>query len=318
MEYFSEFRLHTWTLINSGKTFFDKKVLIVAGDSFTNNAYMPSIEQHWSYIVGNKLNYDFVFNIATSYGSNEEIFNNCVSTFTNENPHAIYNESIVDKFYLSSYFEIKNIDVVIIWSTPIRDKSSISLFYQPFKISTIPDIEANTPNVSIFKKYYEDWFRYEYHSYKTQLYILMLQEYLKIHQINYNFFMGFTPLVNKEFENSKWDLRKYIDEERFYGLHNFPYNLQDYLAKKVNDNFNSNIPISELYFFGPAFKKLKNIFDNTFKNFDEYDNRKKIINSASTPGTYDNIFVDDGHPAKLGLELIAELITIKIIKTKIE
>ncbi len=59
---------------------YDKKVLFVFGDSWTNNRYVDEPKKHWCYLLKEKLNYDLVVNISDNYDSNYEIFDTIKKT----------------------------------------------------------------------------------------------------------------------------------------------------------------------------------------------------------------------------------------------
>ena len=71
--------------IGDVSSYSDFKILIVAGDSWTNNAYLN--ENHrWAYLLGKKGNYDCVFNLSTDYGSNSEIYQSLLKFISHEEP----------------------------------------------------------------------------------------------------------------------------------------------------------------------------------------------------------------------------------------
>tara|TARA_B110000858_G_scaffold114832_1_gene131234 strand:- start:2384 stop:3316 length:933 start_codon:yes stop_codon:yes gene_type:complete len=279
------------------------KLLIVAGDSWTNNAYLNENDR-WAYKIGKKGNYDYVFNLSTDAGSNSEIYLSLLNFLTNTTNvhHKVINDCIIKEFFKS-----ENIDIIITWSTPIRDKGEMSILYRPYKCATIPDIaDKDNLNTKIFRKYYENWFREEHHSYKTQLYTLFLQEYCKHNNLNINFSMAFTCLVEDSFKDTKWDLRKDIVEDNFYGLYGYPGCLQDYLISKTDSNFKEEAPIVEMQHLDNTYKKNNKFYDifNRLKPYKEkFERRFNKIEGESI----EKIFTSDGHPGKKGTELISEL-----------
>jgi hypothetical protein len=299
----------------------DKKILIVAGDSWTNNLYL-SKEERWPYKLGILKKYDYVFNISTDYGSNEEIYINLLN-FLNFKyifnfKYAKHNKNVCDTRppvidrcdFKTKYNITNNMDIIVGWSTPIRDKGPLSYLYEPFDTSTIPDIDSSSNSSILWKTYFSEWLNIEHHSYKTQLYILFLQEYCKIHNINWYSFMAFTPLVEKEFKNTKWDLRKHIDENNLFGLYGYPTNMQEYLIQnQYNSNYTQELPILEMQYmetdskiemWTSKFKKLINFKDLFIqrRNFFLSDNH--------------TVFSGDGHPWTVGTTLMADLLATKI------
>ena len=284
----------------------NKKILVVVGDSWTNNLYLEENER-WAYKLGLLKGYDIVFNISTNYGSNEEIFTNLLNFF---NFKEFYKDDKhnIDRCFFKTKYNVNNLDVIIGWSTPIRDKSSISYLYQPFNTSTIPNIEENNNSSLLWTKYFNDWFNVEYHSYKTQLFILFLQEYFKIHNVNWYSFMGFTPLVEKEFENTKWDLRKFIDSSKIFGLYDYPSNMQEYLIKICHNTiYNDELPILEMQYMedNQKINLWTSKFTKLLKFKDKFTKRKEIFDSYTHNK---QIFTSDGHPNIVGTSLIAEFL----------
>jgi hypothetical protein len=284
----------------------NKSLLIVCGDSWTNNLYLDE-EHRWPYLLGNLSNYDYVFNLASDYGSNAEIYLSLIKFFTNaevDDVHGVH--SPINSFTFKDKF--KNINTIVCWSTPIRDKSETSIMYRPYKVATIPNMDdVDALNSKIFKKYYENWFREEHHSYKTQLYTLFLQEYCKYHNINLNFFMAFTCLVEDSFKGTKWDLREHIDSDKFFGLYDWPNCLQDYLISQKTNNYKEVAPILEMQHFDGTYKgknKLYKLFSNLINKTKTIEDRFDIISEPTLEG----MFTCDGHPGKIGTKLIAELI----------
>ena len=255
----------------------DKKVLFVFGDSWTNNRYIKNKKQHWCYLLKEKLNYDIVINTSNNYDSNYQIFDSIKSILSD----AEFPMKKID--YLNLLKEFK---VVIEWSTPMRDSTSVAEMYKPYNLSTIPDLNSNNPNTKLWIDYVSNWFRMEVYSYDTQKRILFLQEFFKHNDIDWYSFMGFTPLVEKEFEGTSYDLREWIDKNRFLFLYDFPNNMQDYLLKSVEPDFNDYIGINEMQF---------------------ENDRKKYFEK------YTDIFTSDGHPNVGGLEIMANILHKQII-----
>ena len=117
------------------------------------------------------------------------------------------------------------------------------------------------------------------YSYDTQKRILFLQEFFNHNKINWYMFMGFTPLVEKQFYNTEYDLRKWIDKKRFLFLNGFPNNMQDYLITTLDKSFQQDININEMQFKNDRHR----YFDN-------------------------EVFTSDGHPNIKGFELMSDII----------
>ena len=249
---------------------YDKKVLFVFGDSWTNNRYVDEPKKHWCYLLKEKLNYDLVVNISDNYDSNYEIFDTIKKTLCDvEFPMKSYS-------YLNKLKEFK---VVVDWSTPMRDSTSVAQMYKPWNMATIPDLNSKQPNTKLWLDYVDKWLRMEIYSYDTQKRILFLQEFFNHNNIDWYMFMGFTPLVEKQFHDTEYDLRKWINKDRFLFLYGFPNNMQDYLITTLDKKFKEDIEINEMQFVNDRLK----YFDN-------------------------QVFTDDGHPNTKGLELMSDII----------
>jgi hypothetical protein len=212
----------------SNQNLYDKKVLFVFGDSWTNNLYVDKPKKHWCYLLKQKLNYDYVVNISDDYDSNYEIFD-CVKKTLSNNDYPMKQQK-----WLKNLREFK---VVVDWSTPMRDSTSVAKMYSPYNLATIPDLNSKEPNTKLWLDYVDKWFRVEMYSYDTQKRILFLQEFFNYNKIDWYMFMGFTPLVEKQFHDTEYDLRKWIDKERFLFLYGFPNNMQDYLITTLDKRF---------------------------------------------------------------------------------
>ncbi len=248
----------------------NKKVLFVFGDSWTNNRYIKNPKKHWCYLLKEKLQYDYVINVSNNYDSNYNIFDATRYVLCD------------DKFPMkqkNSLSKLKEFKVVVDWSTPMRDDTSVAKMYSPYNTATIPDLELVEPNTKLWLDYVDKWFRVEIYSYDTQKRILFLQEFFNHNKIDWYMFMGFTPLVERQYENTEYDLRKWIDKERFMFLNNFPNNMQDYLITTIDENFKDEININEMQ------------FENSRKEF--FSNE---------------VFTGDGHPNIKGFELMSDII----------
>lgn len=249
-----------------------KKVLFVFGDSWTNNRYIGNPKQHWCYLLKEKLNYDVVINTSNDYDSNYQIFDS-IKTILSDNTFPMNKKGYLDT--------LEDYKIVIEWSTPMRDSTSVAEMYSPYNISTIPKLNSIQANTKLWMDYVSKWFRMEIYSYDTQKRILFLQEFFKENKIDWYSFMGFTPLVEKQFDGTTYDLRKWIDKNRFLFLYEFPNNMQDYLLQSVENGFNNYIGINEMQF---------------------ENDRQPLFNK------HNEVFTNDGHPNTKGLEMIADIV----------
>jgi len=177
---------------------------------------------------------------------------------------------------------LKKFKVVVDWSTPMRDSTSVAEMYSPWNTATIPDLDSKKPNTKLWLDYVDKWFRVEMYSYDTQKRILFLQEFFNHNKIDWYMFMGFTPLVEKQFHNTEYDLRKWIDKERFLFLYGFPNNMQDYLITTLDKKFKEDIEINEMQFENDRLEYFG--------------------------GNSEGVFTSDGHPDTKGLELMSDII----------
>ena len=249
-----------------------KKVLFVFGDSWTNNRYIKNPKQHWCYLLKEKLNYDVIINTSNNYDSNYQIFDS-IKTILSDEEFPMNKRGYLDT--------LKEYKVVIEWSTPMRDSTSVAEMYSPYNISTIPNLNSIQANTKLWMDYVSNWFRMEIYSYDTQKRILFLQEFFKNNNIDWYSFMGFTPLVEKQFDGTNYDLRKWIDKNRFLFLYGFPNNMQDYLLQSVEDGFSDYIGINEMQF---------------------ENDRQPLFNK------HNEVFTSDGHPNTKGLEMMADIV----------
>ena len=252
------------------KDLHNKKVLFVFGDSWTNNQYINEPKNHWCYLLKQKLNYDYVVNISDDYDSNYEIYD-CVKKTLSDIDYPMNQQKWLNN--------LKKFKVVVDWSTPMRDSTSVAEMYSPWNTATIPDLDSKKPNTKLWLDYVDKWFRVEMYSYDTQKRILFLQEFFNHNKIDWYMFMGFTPLVEKQFHNTEYDLRKWIDKERFLFLYGFPNNMQDYLITTINKDFKEDTNINEMQF---------------------ENNRLEYFSN--------DVFTSDGHPNIKGLKLMSDII----------
>lgn len=255
------------------KDLHNKKVLFVFGDSWTNNQYINEPKNHWCYLLKQKLNYDYVVNISDDYDSNYEIFD-CVKKTLSDIDYPMNQQKWLNN--------LKKFKVVVDWSTPMRDSTSVAEMYSPWNTATIPDLDSKKPNTKLWLDYVDKWFRVEMYSYDTQKRILFLQEFFNHNKIDWYMFMGFTPLVEKQFHNTEYDLRKWIDKERFLFLYGFPNNMQDYLITTLDKKFKEDIEINEMQFENDRLEYFG--------------------------GNSEGVFTSDGHPDTKGLELMSDII----------
>ena len=277
--------------------FKNKRVLIVFGDSWTNNTYLQNYRTYpkktWSYQLAEKLNYHVVLNISWNGGSNVEIFEQCLLMMS------LYEDYEFNKCKIKE-LGCADIKVIIGWSSQIRDFSPIHKIFRPFNVTNIPYVNFEEQSVlsKTYFKFIDKIMRKELYQYTTQVQIILLQEYFKNHNIDFYSFMAFTPLVENEFKNTEWDLREHIDNDKFYGL----YSDINSMAQKLNSLINSDIK-NEFVFDQPHYNNTNfiSIFSKFFNKKKEYKDFLELQNKLKIKSDY---HIEDGHPNELGLKVI--------------
>lgn len=277
----------------------NKRVLIVFGDSWTNNTYLqrPNYTTYpkktWSYQLAEKLNYHVVLNISWQGGSNAEIFEQCLLMMS------LYEDYEFNKCKIKE-LGCADIKVIIGWSSQIRDFSPIHKIFRPFNVTNIPYVSFGEESVlsKTYFKFIDKIMRKELYQYTTQVQIILLQEYFKNHNIDFYSFMAFTPLVENELQNTEWDLREHIDSHKFYGL----YSDINSMAQKLNSLINSDIK-NEFVFDQPHYNNTNfiSIFSKFFNKKKEYKDFLELQNKLKIKSDY---HIEDGHPNELGLKVI--------------
>lgn len=287
----------------------NKKIIFAFGDSWTNNTYIEDINyappgslypsRCWTYRLAEKMGYDCVVNISTAGGSNDDIFKYCLDAM------CLYDEYT---FNLCRIYELKatEIKVVIGWSTQIRNFDVLNNIFRPYNCASLPFVynptDTETKEVRSLHEIYVRNLHSEYLCFKTQLQTIALQHYFKKHGIESFYFMAFTPLLENDIVNTKWDLREEIDETRFYQLYSLGH--MDNTIKKIcnSDSRNKHIVESSMLYmkhFKDYYKKYLPKMDSGY--LDKIDSLDK------------QYFRPDGHPNENGLEIISEEVY-KLIK----
>lgn len=276
----------------------NKKVLIVFGDSWTNNTYLHNFgtypKKSWSYLLAEKLNYDCVINHSWNGGSNAEIFEECLFLFS------LYEDYEFNKCKINE-FEFSEIKIVIGWSSQVRDFSPVHKLFRPFNVTNIPYINFNEKSKfsETYFKFIDKLMKKEYYQYITQIQTILLQDYFKAHNIDCYFFMAFTPLVEDEFKKTEWDLRQYIDENKFYGLNSDVSNMSYKLNSIVNSEVKNNFVVDQPFYNNTNFISIFTNFFNKKKEFKDY------LEVAFKGNDENKYLIFDGHPNELGLEIIS-------------
>jgi hypothetical protein len=279
----------------------NKKVLFVFGDSWTNNTYINNVNEYpqstWSYRLAEKIGYDAVVNVSWDGGSNAEIYENCLTSMSSGNDYEFDKCPIKDL----GFSEMK---VVIGWSSQYRDFGPIHKIFRPYTVTNIPNhidemIDINDAKSVLYHKFIDKMFKKEYYQYTTQLYTIFLQHYFKHHKVDYFMFMAFNPLVEESLKDTEWDLRKYVDKSKFYGLYDEISNMGQLLNHMGGHPIGDTFVVDQPYYYGEGIMRFISKFlnkDSKFKEFLE-GNRTSRLNNP--------YFMEDGHPSVLGLDVIS-------------
>jgi hypothetical protein len=291
MVYINNYNDFTWR-VSDTNYFENKKVLFVFGDSWTNNTYINNFgnypEKTWSYQLAKKLEYDCVVNISTDGGSNDDIFEWCLKIMCLGEDYE-FGKCKIDQL------NTKEIKVVIGWSSQLRNFNSTTKIFRPFNVTSIPYRWTEKSLQSLYEKYISN-LHSEYYCFNTQIQTICLQHYFKYHKIDSYYFMAFTPLLEKELVETKWDLRNDIDKKRFYNLFEDSNNMAAKICEIANDKIKNQFVVDQPYFV----HNLKDWFNEIFLN------KKEFVEYLNTGGFKNKkYFLDDGHPNELGLEIIS-------------
>jgi hypothetical protein len=111
--------------------------------------------------------------------------------------------------------------------------------------------------------------------------------------------MAFTPLVEDEFKKTEWDLREYINEDKFYGLNSDISNMSYKLNHIVNSEVKNNFVVDQPFYNNTNFISIFSKFFNKKKEFKDY------LEVAFEGNNENKYLIFDGHPNELGLEIIS-------------
>ena len=278
-----------------------QKVLITAGDSWTNQLIETfGNEKSWVREYAEVKGYDLVIISAHGGSSATQTFINLIHLFsTDEIKSDVMN---MPTCWFDSYrFEGKELDVIVQWTSIIRDYSEITAWFKPYTTASLPDLSTNEYKLEMYEEFVSNIFNEKYYSYKVQLYSWQLQKYFEKWNIPYYFWMGFCDLVPESVEGTDLDIRKYLNKDRWFNLYDKPNNMSDYLyylekkelPKKLSPLLTEG---NSLCITNTLSKKLKELFDKNIKNT-SYE---------------DSLFLDDLHPSKKGNSEIVKILLERI------
>lgn len=278
-----------------------KKILIATGDSWTNRCkatFAGDDEDSWVPEYAKLRGYDFVIIAAYPGGSVAQQFCNLVSLLTgklfSQDSFGISGEAYPNSWLNDYQFQNKNIDVVVQWTSIMRDFSEFSAWFKPYTYATLPELSNDDFKKEMYEQYITEIVNEKYYSYKMQVYSWQLQKYFEKWNVPYYFWMGFCDLVPKNVEGTDMDIRKVLNKERWFNLYEKPHNMADYLymveKKVIPDRLDAIITDG-----GPSGLRttLSKHLSNLFK-----------INKEQT-SLGDTLFLGDLHANKKGNLVIA-------------
>lgn len=278
-----------------------KKILITAGDSWTNQLIETfGNERSWVREYAQKKGYDLVIVSASGGSSATQTFINLVNLLSNIE----ITSDVMDTpkcWFDFNIFEKKNLDVIVQWTSIIRDYSEMTAWFKPYTTASLPDLSTNEYKLEMYEEFVSNIFNEKYYSYKVQLYSWQLQKYFEKWNISYYFWMGFCDLVPESVEGTDLDIRKYLNKDRWFNLYDKPNNMSDYLyylekkelPKKLSPLLTEG---NSLGITKTLSKKLKELFDKNIKNT-SYE---------------ESLFLDDLHPSKKGNSEIVKILLERI------
>lgn len=207
-----------------------KNILLVGGDSWSNMinglACINSFD-NWVNVFAELMGYDVVILCSGDGDSNEIIFSNLIDVLSNikynHKSSVQKNESWMNTYELENY----NVNVIVQWSSIIRDFSIDTAWYRPFTNASQPEWDKIDENM--YMEYISHVYSDKIYSHKTQYYSWQLQRYFEKWNIPYYFWMGFCNLVPSNVENTEFDIRHLLNQEKWFNLYEKPSNMLDYL-----------------------------------------------------------------------------------------
>lgn len=278
-----------------------KKILITAGDSWTNQLIETfGNERSWVREYAQTKGYDLVIVSASGGSSATQTFINLVNLLSNSE----IKSDVMDTpkcWFDFNIFENKHLDVIVQWTSIIRDYSEMTAWFKPYTTASLPDLSTNEYKLEMYEEFVSNIFNEKYYSYKVQLYSWQLQKYFEKWNIPYYFWMGFCDLVPESVEGTDLDIRKYLNKDRWFNLYDKPNNMSDYLyylekkelPKKLSPLLTEG---NSLGITKTLSKKLKELFDKNIKNT-SYE---------------ESLFLDDLHPSKKGNSEIVKILLERI------
>lgn len=276
-----------------------KNILVVGGDSWSNMLYgiddssVNVTYDNWVNIFSKRMGYDAVILCSGNGDSNEIIFSNLVDVLSNLG--CKHRSSLqANRNNWMSMYELKNynVNVIIEWSSIIRDFSINTAWYRPFSTATQPD--WNNIDESMYNEYILQIYNDKIYSHKTQYYSWQLQKYFEKWNIPYYFWMGFCNLVPTNVKNTEFDIRHLLNKDNWFNLYETPGNMLDYLTYLENKIIPEELPtlVTEGSIF--TLQKGTHIINKLYKN-----NILRVKNG---------LLQYDMHPTEDGHKVISEII----------
>jgi hypothetical protein len=274
------------------------RILIVSGDSWTNQLKETvGIDRSWVKKYAIEKNYDLVIVSAWGGSSSTQSFINLTNLLSGISVSSDVFFGGDDSWFDSYRFNNKKLDVIVQWTSIIRDYSEITSWHKPYKFASLPDLTTSDFKKSMFDDYTLNIFNEKYFSYKVQLYSWQLQKYFEKWNIPYYFWMGFCDLVPESVENTDMDIRKYLNKDRWFNLYDKPNNMSDYLYYLEKKELPKRL--NPLLTDGGNSGLIATISNTLKKLFKENENKTSLEST---------LFLEDLHPSEKGSSEIANIL----------
>jgi hypothetical protein len=286
------------------------RVLIVTGDSWTNRmrgTFTNNDNDSWVPEYVRLRGYDFIIVAAAQGGSATQSFCNLVGLLSGvrflDDTFGISGDHVSDSWLNHYQLKEKNVDVIIQWTSIIRDFSEFSAWYKPYTFASLPELSDDVFKKEMYDEYITHIVSEKYYSYKMQVYSWQLQKYFERWNIPYYFWMGFCDLVPESVEGSDMDIRKFLNKDRWFNLYEKPHNMADYLYSLEKKTLPKRLQ-GIMTEGGPS--GFKTTLSKHLSNLFKQNNKDTSLD--------DTLFLNDLHANHNGNKIIAQTLNEKIPK----
>lgn len=207
-----------------------EKILVVVGDSWTNRMKeVKTVDSSWVPEYVKLRQYDLVIVVANQGDSSTQSFLGLINLFTQTELTTDVFQNKHTNWLTINVFQDKKVDVIVQWTSILRDFSEFSAWLHPYTFASMPRLHNDVFKKEMYDEYVMNILNEKYFSYKVQVYSWQLQKYFERWDIPYYFWMGFCDLVPESVENTDMDLRRYLNADRWFNLYDKPNNMSDYL-----------------------------------------------------------------------------------------